>query len=67
MRWLSFPAPSAVIVIALASFFDAAQAAAAPAVAVSPQYLSTHVFVAAEDFDRFTDSLIATFSGSKSQ
>jgi len=26
MRWLSFPATHAVIVIALASFFDAAQA-----------------------------------------
>src|SRR5713226_10210663 len=67
MRWLSFPAPTAVIVIALASFFDAAQAAPAPAVAVSPQYDTTHVLVAPEDFDRFTDSLIATFGGSKSQ
>src|SRR5258708_25770986 len=67
MRWLSFPAPAAVIVIALASFFDAAQAAPAPAVAVSPQYDTTHVLVAPEDFDRFTDSLIATFGGSKSQ
>ena len=67
MRWLSFPTPTAVIVIALASFFDAAQAAPAPAVAVSPQYDTTHVLVAPEDFDRFTDSLIATFGGSKSQ
>jgi hypothetical protein len=67
MRWLSFPAPTAVIVIALASFFDAAQAAPAPAVAVSPQYDTTHVIVAPEDFDRFTDSLVATFGGSKSQ
>ena len=67
MRWLSFPSPTAVIVIALASVFDAAQAAPAPAVAVSPQYDTTHVLVAPEDFDRFTDSLIATFGGSKSQ
>jgi hypothetical protein len=67
MRWLSFPAPTAVIVIALASFFDAAQAAPAPAVAVSPQYDTTHVLVAPEDFDRFADSLVATFGGSKSQ
>ena len=67
MRWPSFPAPTAVIVIALASFFDAAQAAPAPAVAVSPQYDTTHVLVAPEDFDRFTDSLVATFGGSKSQ
>jgi hypothetical protein len=67
MRWFSFPAPTAVIVIALASFFDAAQAGPAPAVAVSPQYDTTHVLVAPEDFDRFADSLIATFGGSKSQ
>ena len=67
MRRLSFPATTAVIVIALASFFDAAQAAPAPAVAVSPQYDTTHVLVAQEDFDRFTDSLVATFGGSKSQ
>src|SRR5216684_1645692 len=66
MRRLSFPATTAVIVIALASFFDAAQAAPAPAVAVSPQYDTTHVLVAPEDFDRFTDSLIATFGGSNS-
>ena len=67
MRWFSFPAATAVIVIALVSLFDAAQAAPAPAVAVSPQYDTTHVLVAPEDFDRFTDSLIATFGGSKSQ
>jgi hypothetical protein len=66
MRW-PFPAPTAAIVVALVSFFDAAQAAPAPAVAVSPQYDTTHVLVAPEDFDRFTDSLIATFGGSKSQ
>ena len=67
MRWLSFPSSTAVIVIAFASFLDAAQAAPAPAVAVSPQYDTTHVIVAPEDFDRFTDSLVATFGGSKSQ
>ena len=67
MRSRFFPAPTAVIVLALASFFDAAQAAPAPAVAVSPQYDTTHVLVAPEDFDRFTDSLVATFGGSKSQ
>lgn len=67
MRWLFFRAPTAGIVVALASVFDAAQAAPAPAVAVSPQYDTTHVLVAPEDFDRFTDSLIATFGGSKSQ
>jgi len=32
-------------------------------VAVAPQYDSTHVYVAPEDFDRFVASLIATFGG----
>ncbi|RUL78998.1 glyoxalase [Dyella choica] len=32
-------------------------------VAVAPQYDTTHVYVAAEDFDRFVSSLVATFGG----
>ena len=66
MRW-PFLAPTAAIVVAFAGFFDGVQAAPTPAIAVSPQYDSTHVYVAPEDFDRFIDSLIATFGGSKSQ
>ncbi|MFP3507148.1 glyoxalase [Burkholderia sp. SIMBA_062] len=38
-----------------------------PAVTVGPQYDTTHVCVAPEDFDRFTDSLVATFGGKKSK
>ncbi|MEX3810646.1 glyoxalase [Paraburkholderia sp. BR13439] len=38
-----------------------------PSVAVGPQYDTTHVYVAPEDFDRFTDSFVATFGGSKSK
>jgi predicted enzyme related to lactoylglutathione lyase len=34
-----------------------------PAVAVAPQYDTTHVYVAATDFDRFVASLVATFGG----
>nr|WP_174507415.1 glyoxalase [Acinetobacter sp. Marseille-Q1620] len=34
---------------------------------VSPQYNTTHVYVNPEDFDKFTDSLIATFGGTKSK
>src|SRR5580698_9221461 len=34
-----------------------------PPVAVGPQYDTTHVYVAPEDFDRFVTSLIATFGG----
>jgi hypothetical protein len=66
MRWPCH-APTAAIVVAFAGFFDGAQAAQTPVIAVSPQYDSTHVYVAPEDFDRFTDSLIAIFGGSKSQ
>ncbi|HTB92313.1 MAG TPA: hypothetical protein VK728_05750 [Candidatus Sulfotelmatobacter sp.] len=43
----------------------AAQATAAtPNVAVGPQYDTTHVYVAPQDFDRLVASLIATFGGS---
>ena len=42
-------------------------AASASSVAVGPQYDSTHVYVAPEDLDRFTASLVATFGGTKSQ
>ncbi|MDR0246709.1 MAG: glyoxalase, partial [Burkholderia sp.] len=42
-------------------------AARFPAVAVGPQYDTTHVCVAPEDFDRFTDSFVATFGGKKSK
>jgi len=45
----------------------AAAHAATPNVAVGAQYDTTHVYVAAEDFDRFTDSFVATFGGSKSK
>jgi predicted enzyme related to lactoylglutathione lyase len=41
--------------------------AEAPPVAVGPQYDSTHVYVALDDLDRFTASLVATFGGTKSQ
>ncbi|RJE70120.1 glyoxalase [Acinetobacter sp. JS678] len=34
---------------------------------VAPQYDTTHVYVNPEDFDKFTDSLIATFGGTKSK
>jgi hypothetical protein len=36
-------------------------------VAVGPQYDSTHVYVAPEDFDRFVSSFIATFGGTTSK
>ena len=36
-------------------------------VAVGPQYDSTHVYVAPEDFDRFVSSVLATFGGATSK
>src|SRR5438093_7766592 len=42
-------------------------ATSSPAVAVGPQYDTTHVYVAAEDFDRFVTSFVATFGGSTSK
>jgi len=39
-------------------------AAGTPDVAVGPQYDTTHVYVAPEDFDRFVASLLSTFGGS---
>jgi predicted enzyme related to lactoylglutathione lyase len=38
-----------------------------PNVAVAPQYDTTHVYVAPEDFDRFVASLVATFGGTTSK
>src|SRR2546429_4564364 len=58
-------------VILLASSVNAgAQSSPAvnsPVVAVAPQYYTTHVYVAAEDFDRFVTSFLATFGGSTSK
>jgi len=42
-------------------------AASTSNVAVGPQYDTTHVYVAAEDFDRFVTSFVATFGGSTSR
>jgi hypothetical protein len=41
--------------------------AATPSVAVGPQYDTTHVYVAPEDFDRFVATLISTFGGATSK
>src|SRR5258708_4859703 len=42
-------------------------AATTSGVAVGPQYDTTHVYVAAEDFDRFVTSFVATCGGSTSK
>src|ERR1700683_4321916 len=47
----------------LDAFAQSAQTAESASVAVGPQYDTTHVYVAPEDFDRFVASLVATFGG----
>ncbi|MEG3086018.1 glyoxalase [Sphingomonas sp. PB4P5] len=46
---------------------NAPAVAAATDYAVGPQYDTTHVYVAPEDFDRFVASLTATFGGTSSK
>ncbi len=45
------------------TFGQSVQTTKAPGVAVGPQYDTTHVYVAPQEFDRFVASLIATFGG----
>lgn len=45
----------------------AQSAAKSPSVAVGPQYDTTHVYLAPEDFDRFVASWTATFGGTTSK
>src|SRR5712675_1897380 len=51
----------------VSAFAQSAQAAETVSVAVGPQYDTTHVYVAPEDFDRFVASLLATFGGTTSK
>jgi predicted enzyme related to lactoylglutathione lyase len=45
------------------AFAQSAQTGESASVAVGPQYDTTHVYVAPEDFDRFVASLVAIFGG----
>src|SRR6202795_2813985 len=47
----------------VSAFAQSPQTAETVSVAVGPQYDTTHVYVAPEDFDRFVASLIATLGG----
>ena len=51
----------------VSAFAQSALTAESVSVAVGPQYDTTHVYVAPEDFDRFVTSLIATFGGTTSK
>jgi hypothetical protein len=56
-----------VLLVVLAAGTAGSARAETPAVAVAPQYDTTHVYVAPEDFDRFVASLIGTFGGKTSK
>jgi hypothetical protein len=49
------------------AFAQNAQATGTASVTVGPQYDTTHVYVAPQDFDGFVVSLIATFGGTKTK
>src|SRR6266487_6837780 len=51
----------------VSSFAQTAETTGTVSVAVGPQYDTTHVYVAPEDFDRFVTSLLATFGGTKTK
>ena len=63
MHMPKFLAAAALVLLCASS----ARAAEAPNIAVAPQYDTTHVYVAPEDFDRFVASLVATFGGTTSK
>ena len=51
----------------VSAFAQSTQTGETVSVAVGPQYDTTHVYVAPEDFDRFVASLLATFGGTKTK
>ena len=59
MRFLTRLTAASVLLGGLATL----PAVAAVPIAVAPQYDTTHVYVAPEDFDSFVGSLVATFGG----
>jgi hypothetical protein len=69
MRTIKICFALAILVAAVGTSLavDETALAEGPSLAVGPQYDTAHVYVALEDFDRFVESLIATFGGTKSQ
>ena len=59
----------AVMTLSMPTQLPPASSKEAPATdfSVGPQYDSTHVYVAAEDFDKFVASFVATFGGTTSK
>ncbi len=70
MREIGMLRAGAVLAAAMAFCLVAANArsiARTPQLAVGAQYGTTHVYLAAEDMDRFAASFLATFGGTSSQ
>jgi hypothetical protein len=63
----TFGLPAILVASFAAAMPTQAEPLSTPAVAVAPQYDSTHVYVASADFDRFVASLIAAFGGTTSK
>jgi hypothetical protein len=58
----------AIVAVAVGTVLAVTDAPAASlSLAVGPQYDTTHVYIAPEEFDSFSDALVATFGGTKSQ
>src|SRR6478672_14398 len=51
----------------VSAFAESAQTSETVSVAVGPQYDTTHIYVAPEDFHRFVASFLATFGGTTSK
>jgi hypothetical protein len=73
-RFLGAPAAGILLTLGVASVSSCVHASARSVetagpvdVAVGPQYDTTHVYVAAQDFDRFVASVTATFGGTLAQ
>src|SRR6202142_2927813 len=63
-RFALAPLSVAAVLMSAANFaYSATTRASAPAVAVGPQYDTTHVYVAPADVDDFVASFLATFGG----
>jgi len=63
MRALKILPLAIAALLSLPPATQARSSAPTPAVAVGPQYDTTHVYVAPEDVDRFAASFLATFGG----
>ncbi|SDS32018.1 hypothetical protein SAMN05444158_1690 [Bradyrhizobium canariense] len=66
MRVIAVAAGLIAAMILMPGFADASPADKAEQFGVGAQYGTTHVYVAAEDMDRFTASFLATFGGTSS-